>query len=120
MPDLHWRWRWRAFVFWARRPHRPFLWRYQRMTRGWSDCDAWNLDTYLACILAGGLEWLAENAHGWPGEEGQTYEDWQQELRQAAEWFRYLSKEDIWDSDYAPTRGMAVAWLAKRWSNLWD
>ena len=39
---------------------------YQRVTRGFSDQDAWNGDMYLASQIAGIAEWLVENGHGVP------------------------------------------------------
>lgn len=39
---------------------------YQRVTRGFSDKDAWNGDMYLASQIAGIAEWLVENGHGVP------------------------------------------------------
>ena len=39
---------------------------YQRVTRGFSDRDAWNGDIYLAGQIAGISEWLVQNSHGIP------------------------------------------------------
>ena len=45
---------------------RKFKFAYQRVTRGFSDQDAWNADMYLASQIAGIAEWLVENGHGVP------------------------------------------------------
>lgn len=39
---------------------------YQRVTRGFSDQDAWNADMFLASQIAGIAEWLVKNGHGVP------------------------------------------------------
>lgn len=65
--------RWlRATAFAYRRvpPWRRLLWRWQRSTRGWADCDVWNLDEYLARVISGSVMALRDQAHGYPGYEG--------------------------------------------------
>ena len=37
---------------------------YQKLTRGFSDQDAWNGDNYLAGQIAGLLRWHIKNSHG--------------------------------------------------------
>lgn len=46
----------------------PFVFAYQRVTRGWADCDTWNLDNYLLDILPPVLRYLKAHQHGVPGE----------------------------------------------------
>lgn len=57
----------------------------QLAQKGWCDQDAWNLDYVLCTRLAGQLESLADQLHGWPGtDEFPTPEDWEKALRDAA------------------------------------
>lgn len=44
----------------------PFVFAYQRTTRGWADCDTWSLDDHLSRVLVGALAHLKENTHGHP------------------------------------------------------
>lgn len=60
--------------------------RRQRMKRGWSDRDAWSLDHHLAHVISGAIRYMADIAHGWPGEP-MTYEEWVQILRDIADGF---------------------------------
>ena len=41
---------------------------WQRATRGFSDPDCWEFDSYLSRIISGGLKTLDENRHGFPTE----------------------------------------------------
>ena len=54
--------------------------RRQRVKRGFSGYDAWNLDTFLAQVIADSMAWLRENGHGYPAEEGMTEERWNEIL----------------------------------------
>lgn len=69
-----WLRRWYRFVGWAWR-HEGWLnprdwyhsvkWFIQRGRRGWSDRDVWGFDTYLARVIAEGVEHLIETKHGY-------------------------------------------------------
>lgn len=53
--------------------------------QGWCEQDAWSLDRVLCTRLAGQLDSLADQLHGWPeSEEFPTPEDWESALRSAA------------------------------------
>ena len=41
---------------------------WQRATRGFSDPDCWEFDSYLSRIISGGLKTLDKNRHGFPTE----------------------------------------------------
>ena len=41
---------------------------WQRATRGFSDPDWWEFDSYLSRIISGGLKTLDKNRHGFPTE----------------------------------------------------
>ena len=58
----------------------------QRSRRGWSTGEVHDLGHSLAARLADQLDFLAENAHGWPGEhtEWPTFEDWTAALHEKA------------------------------------
>ena len=48
---------------------RSFKYAWQRITRGYADCDTFDLDTYYLDTLAGTLYHLADNHWGYPGDE---------------------------------------------------
>lgn len=59
---------WWQYYFRLRTYTKPFKYGYQRMTRGWADCDTWNLDDHLADILPEMLKHLRDNTNGYPSE----------------------------------------------------
>jgi len=78
---------------------RQFKWAYQRATRGFADCDVWNMDNWLLDVIPGALKQLADNHYGWPGtEQFPEPEDWTQYLKDMAQKF-YSAKED---NDFYP------------------
>ena len=79
---------------------RRFKWAWQRATRGFADCDIWNLDNTILNYLSGTLKYLADNHWGWPGDEHfPTDEDWTQFLRDMSQKF-YQANEC---NDFYPT-----------------
>ena len=61
---------------------------YQRITRGFSDQDAWSGDSYLARQIAGILRWHIKNSHG----VGHPYANLETTVDEAA-YFRDLDYE---------------------------
>lgn len=75
---------------------RQIKWAYQRITRGFCDCDYWDLDTYLSELLAQSLKKLADDGNGYPGtEEFPTYESWQEYLYKIIDLLRFSLNEDM-------------------------
>ena len=104
---------------------RPFLWLYQRATRGWADCDTWSLDHYLDEVLAEAIEHLRKHNHGYPPEL--TEQKWDTILAQMVEGFKANLRVD--DFDYSDStefevlqerakRGMKL--FVKYRNHLWD
>lgn len=69
---------------------------HQRVTRGWSDADAWNAAWHLTTVTAAMLDQLADTAHGWPGnDEFPTFDTWVTALRaNAANLRRFTNDPD--------------------------
>jgi hypothetical protein len=67
-------------------------WWYDRARRGWGKRDVWNMNHYLARVLSEMLGTLADEAHGWPNKKYETFEEWQDALRENAaalsEWYK--------------------------------
>ena len=83
---------------------RRFKWAYQRITKGYANCDLWNLDHYLAKLIASAVRELAETGMGFPGdEEFPTEESWEEYLKTIADFFEmYLDDElfNVYEEDY--------------------
>lgn len=92
--------------------------REQRAERGFSDEDVWNLDRYLASVIAGGVAHLRDLEHGCPAElcdDGGVeagMERWGAILTEISDGFAKYAAEE---SDKAP-----LALLSKWWGGLWD
>jgi hypothetical protein len=67
---------------------RSFKYAYQRATRGWANCDTWDLDDYLEHVISGTLNYLADNHWGYPGNEKfPDDETWTKYLKDMAQKF---------------------------------
>jgi hypothetical protein len=112
------------------------VWGYvQRARRGWSDEDAWNLDTYLAGVIAGSLCRLAATKHGIPCDflpkpYRTDYSDAEFEAAEAA-WTAWLlacsaAYQEYADSRFECDKGIyedhpeRMRRLLDHWSSLWD
>lgn len=84
-------WRWAPFRFGKTllRLPKELKWKWQRMQRGWADCDTWSLDRYISDVLIGSLTHLKENNHSLPmsfcGE---------MKMRKNGTWYHTVSDED--------------------------
>jgi hypothetical protein len=109
---------------------------YQKLTRGFSDVDAWNADMYLSRQIAGLLRWHIKNSHG----VGYPYTTNESTVDEAAH-FRNLDYEKYAKMfDELSTNGIAfnkkwkqefggltekeykdtMKWFAKIYPGLWD
>ena len=92
---------------------RRFKWAWQRATRGFADCDIWDLDSSLLNYLSGTLKYLAENHWGWPGDKRfPRDEDWTEFLQDMSQKF-YQANES---NEFYPTPKADEWWdcLTKR------
>lgn len=64
----------------------PFVFAYQRVFRGWADCDVWHLDGWLTRIIPPALEHLRDTTHGYPA--GLSEVEWAAILTDIADGFR--------------------------------
>lgn len=110
-------------------PH-GFKWAYQRITRGYADCDVWSLDQYIAQIIVDGLRDLAKYSISYP--YGMTPDEWQQWLIDTAamfekayiiDWYELeLSEEEesLRAAEREKLRNIAFDRLKERFLDLWD
>ena len=86
---------------------RRFKWAYQRATRGYADCDIWNMESWLLDLLHDSLNHLADHHWGWPGtEQFPNDEDWEKYLKEMAQLF-YQANEI---NEYYPTPEATKWW----------
>ena len=48
-------------------------WSYQRVTRGYADCDKWDMYTFLQILIPEMLQDMRDNRHGSPSYLGENY-----------------------------------------------
>lgn len=107
-------------------PHRArvdLMCAWQRLTRGWDVRSVWSLDDDLSGRLGAQLLHMADIAHGWPGEQYGTFDDWVRDLRRAG-WallrYRELHHEDFTDQGIRGDAKSALYWVADNLGALWD
>ena len=67
---------------------RHFKWAWQRATRGFADCDVWDMYSWIFELFHDSLTFLADNHFGYPGtEEFRTDESWTEYLKSIAQKF---------------------------------
>ena len=108
---------------------------YQRGMRGYADYDIWNMDTYLAEILAPMFRKLEKEHYGYPGESrGIPDEEWTEILGIIAKGFEeYLSLDDLQlmdtfnkekaqlDFEHKMSRvNISLQLLSRYYTELWD
>lgn len=73
---------------------RHIKWAYQRVARGWADCDTWGLSDNILEYLNGTIQHLADNHYGFPGHgRFNTDEKWTKYLNDMAACF-YRAQEE--------------------------
>ena len=94
---------------------RAIRYRWQRSQRGWADCDVWNLDTYLARVIAGSVTRLRLHHHGYPsslGDDGD--EQWSVILERIAS--AYQKYDENWeDTGVTPEMKELLDWFPSLW-----
>lgn len=72
---------------------RRYKWAYQRASRGYADCDLWDMSDWLLQLFTDSLNDFADNHMGYPGdEEFDTDEKWTEYLKEMAQLF-YQAQE---------------------------
>lgn len=120
------------------RIHKSIQWAYQRITRGYSDRDAWNGDMYIASVIAGIMQTIIDKGIGVPisydnGDpdmpieimEKNRNEDWNKYIAIFREYSHNgpaLSPE--WKEEFGGVLDKdmndAIQWLSKHFQEIWD
>jgi len=69
------RWSWFAYAINPMRYYKTMRYVWQRVFRGWADCDVWEFDSHLAAIAIGGLQHLRDTKPGLPMRHDGALED---------------------------------------------
>lgn len=108
--------------------------RKQRITRGFSDWDWWDLDYFLCNLLSSVLRHYAKNTIGWSDALASSYEEYQERILHLADMFDEMAnweethKPDLNDKDWYKRNSLQLKALTKKafeelgevfWS-LWD
>ena len=112
---------------------RCIKWSYQRIVRGYSDYDVWDLDVYYTNIMVNSLRQLAKKHHGIPYEFEDSIDndpdDWTIYLNKIADLLETAEQlEDEWEPDSYQAniekakkmRQDAFEMLLMHWRSLWD
>lgn len=116
---------------------REVTYAYQRVVRGWDDSAVWSLDHHLAKTLGQQLMTMAEIAHGFPTDYGDTHftPDNPTDHPRFAQWVTDLKTHGDallayhhqgyeldgadWEAIYRPAQE-ALRWVAEHFADLWD
>lgn len=92
----------------------------QRAKQGWAISDTWNLDHYLAGVIASSVDHVRSHLHGHPGGIG--FDEWEDILGRIVEgfWLATLD-DDIRDKPESEQKQAEAFELLARWfRHLWD
>jgi hypothetical protein len=94
------------------------VWYHQRATRGWADCDTWDIDGYLTRVLPPMLTYLADHGCSYPSfPPFETPEKWSEHLLGLA---TRIEGWDRFDDDKDDMARAAFAEYASRFGWYWD
>lgn len=95
----------------------------QRLTRGWDDRSAWNLNHALPAVLGAQLVYLGRIAHGYPPDYFGGFDSFTADLTVHGEaLIRYGEDrlEDFDDSQVYEAAQIAIRWVAANLGAIWD
>jgi len=98
------------------------VWFWQRGRRGWADCDAWSLDSYVTRVAAEGMARLAAGTSGWPGEQSKwaTPEAWDEHLASLAVRLGAWNSDSFSDREMFEVTKRAMQEFADNLGVYWD
>lgn len=106
-----------------RRLRRVFVHAWQRLTRSWDDKSVWSLSHHVGHTLGAQLVYMADIAHGYPGEYVGGFDAWVADLRRNGELLQRYAEdrlEDIDDLTAYENAKKAMHWVAWNFGALWD
>ncbi len=86
---------------------------------GFDPTDIWSLDAWLARELSKRIyAWLEVGVMSHPAD--MTPEEWDSQLRAAADGLRAYCDEDYYDEESAQSGVKAMQWITDNFIHLWD
>lgn len=94
----------RYYITNPRLVRRALRFTWQRLTRGWSDADTWNLDVTMARFIHPRLVRFKELNNGYPGDI--TWEEWNEilddmiyamEICSDDDFTKYMGDNEVWE-----------------------
>jgi hypothetical protein len=134
------KWLYQRFIRSIRNIVRTPKWWYQRITRGYSDKDMWNADTYLAGVFSGVLQWYIDEGHGVSNAYAEGLDRYEPDVNVMVErrdeayrthisvFKEYkqngLAYNEEWQKEFGGVLDKdiqaSVQWLSEHFTELWD
>lgn len=95
---------------------RRIRWIWQKITRGFTDCDLWDLDHTIAKFVLPRLKAFKKQLHGYPS--GLDEKQWDAIIGKMIVAFEHIIKEDDWTHAKEVDEGLELFGLY--FQNLWD
>ena len=96
-----------------------FLYRYQKIFRGFGDNELWNFDITIAKYMVPRLKRFKQLQHGYPANLKE--EEWNEILDQIIYSFELkLDDEDVFDKKFRADYELGLLYFAKYFDHLWD
>lgn len=105
-------------------------WKKQRIIRGFSDYDWWDLDSFITNLLANSLEHYANNTIGWDDTAAASSKEYKERILNLAKKFQEMAE---WDDNHEDIKDYQENWknlqaltkeafseLAEVFWGLWD
>lgn len=98
---------------------------WQRATKGYCDCDRWDLDQFYSRLFYNSLSEFAERTNSYYDANGMTYKDWQNTIKNMAERFKAIADQQenssfITPDELVKEKDEAFELLKKWYFHLWD
>ena len=95
-----------------------FLYRYQKITRGFGDNELWDFDTTIATYMIPRLKRFKELQHGYPANLKE--EEWNEILDQIIYSFELKLEDKCFEEEYRKDYELGLVYFAKYFDHLWD
>jgi hypothetical protein len=95
-----------------------FLYKYQKIFRGFGDNELWNFDTTIAKYIVPRLKRFKELQHGYPADLGE--EEWCEILDQIIYSFELKLNDKEFDEKLRANYELGLIYFAKYFDHLWD
>jgi hypothetical protein len=95
-----------------------FLYKYQKIFRGFGDNELWNFDTTIAKYIVPRLKRFKELQHGYPANLKE--EEWNEILDQIIYSFELKLDDKEFDEELRADYELGLIYFAKYFDHLWD